>query len=57
VGGIGMRNAVATKAVLRSNGINIKGEDTGKNYARTMLLEAATGRVVVRSYGKNELVL
>jgi len=57
VGGIGMRNIVATKTILRSYNIKLMGEDTGLNYARTMLFEAATGKVVVRSYSKPDRVL
>jgi chemotaxis protein CheD len=57
VGGIGMRNIVASKTVLRTNNIKLIGEDTGLNYARTMLFEAATGKVVVRSYSKQERIL
>jgi chemotaxis protein CheD len=57
VGGIGMRNIVASKTVLRTYNIKLTGEDTGLNYARTMLFDAATGKVVVRSYSKPENIL
>ena len=57
VGNVGLRNAMATKAVLSTAGIRITGEDTGLNHARTMLFDAATGKVTVRSYGKAEKVL
>jgi chemotaxis protein CheD len=57
VEGIGARNTVVTKTILRSKGIKIIGEDTGSNYARTMLFEAETGKVVVRSFGKPDRTL
>jgi chemotaxis protein CheD len=57
VGGIGARNTVVTKTILRSNGIKITGEDTGLSHARTMIFEAATGKVVIRSFGKPDNTL
>ena len=45
------------KKVLAKEGIRISKEDVGLNYARTMLLDAETGIVAVRSFGRKELIL
>ena len=57
LGNIGQRNAQSVKMVLMKEGLRVKSEDTGANYARTMSLDVATGRVVIRSAGKPERVL
>jgi chemotaxis protein CheD len=57
VGNVGMRNILATRAVLRTFNIRITGEDTGLTHARTMLFNAETGKVSVRSYSKAEIFL
>lgn len=54
LGNIGERNANMVKKVLQSEGLRISGEDTGANYARTMLIDVATGVVKVRTVGKAE---
>ena len=41
-GNIGQRNAESVKKVMAQEGICIAAEDTGGNYARTMLLDLAT---------------
>lgn len=56
-GNIGERNALMVKKILREEGIRISGEDTGANYARTMFLDVATGKVGVRTSGKAERLL
>lgn len=53
-GNIGARNAESVKKVLAAEGIRIAAEDTGGNYARTMLLDLQTGDVVVRTVGRPE---
>lgn len=53
-GNIGARNAESVKRVLAAEGIRIAAEDTGGNYARTMLLDLWTGDVVVRTIGRPE---
>lgn len=40
---------------MAQEGICIAAEDTGGNYARTMLLDLATGDVIVRTVGRPEL--
>ena len=53
-GNLGARNAESVKKVLAAEGIRIAAEDTGGNYARTMLLDLRTGDVVVRTVGRPE---
>lgn len=57
LGNIGERNAQNVKRILMAEGLRVASEDTGANYARTMLLDVATGKVYVRSAGKPERVL
>lgn len=54
IGNIGERNAQMVKQVLRQEGIRISGEDTGANYARTMLLDVSNGTVKIRTAGRIE---
>lgn len=57
LGNIGERNALMVKSVLKQAGIRVCGEDTGANYARTMMLDVSTGKVSVRIAGKTEKIL
>lgn len=57
LGNIGERNAQNVKRILMAEGLRVASEDTGANYARTMLLDVATGKVYVRSAGKPERML
>lgn len=57
LGNIGERNAQNVKRVLMAEGLRVTSEDTGANYARTMLLDVATGQVYIRSAGRPERVL
>lgn len=57
LGNIGDRNAQMVKRVLAAEGLRIKGEDTGANYARTMLLDVGNGKVSIRSAGRPEKFL
>ena len=54
LGNIGERNAQNVKRVLMMEGLRVVSEDTGANYARTMLLNVETGGVYIRSAGKPE---
>ena len=45
LGNIGERNAQNVKRILMSEGLRVYSEDVGANYARTMLLDVATGQV------------
>ncbi|MCS3922975.1 chemotaxis protein CheD [Methanosalsum natronophilum] len=46
---IGERNISSTKEVLYKLNIPIKGQDTGKNYGRTIKLDTNTGNLTVKS--------
>ena len=53
-GNIGQRNAAMVKKILMEERLRISAEDTGGTYARTMLIDVATGNVAVRTVGKPE---
>lgn len=53
-GNIGQRNAAMVKKILMEEKMRITSEDTGGAYARTMLLNVATGDVIIRTVGKPE---
>ena len=53
-GNIGQRNAAMVKKILMEERMRISAEDTGGNSARTMLLNAGNGDVIIRSAGKPE---
>lgn len=55
IGNIGQRNIESVKSILYRERIRLLGEDTGANYARTMLFDVATGKVSIRTYGRQEL--
>ena len=57
IGNIGQRNIETVKKVLAKEGLRVTREDVGLNYARTLLLDSETGVVLVRSFGRKELVL
>lgn len=57
IGNIGDRNAAAVRQVLASEGIRIQNADVGANYARTMSIDAATGEVLIKSFGRPVLIL
>jgi len=57
IGNIGDRNAASVKAVLAAEGVKIQKADVGANYARTMSIDAATGEVLIKSFGRPVLVL
>lgn len=49
---IGDRNVEATKLKLKELGINIRAEDTGANYGRTIEFYPETGELYIKSVGK-----
>lgn len=53
---IGLRNAESVKSVLLKEGIRVKGQQIGENYARTMLVDVPTGKVKIRTFGRPEIV-
>ena len=54
---IGQRNVEAVRATLKKEGIRIIGEDTGKNYGRTILFSADSGQLEVRTVRHTSVVL
>ena len=54
IGNIGQRNIEAVRKTLRAEGIMIKNQDVGSNYARTMLMDLETGKVTLRTAGREE---
>ena len=54
LGNIGERNIIKVKSILKAEGLRITGEDTGSNYARTMLLDVSTGQVSIRTPSRQE---
>lgn len=54
---VGEQNVEASKAKLRELKIPLLAEDTGKNYGRTIIYNPETGELVVRSVGKDEIVI
>ncbi len=57
IGNIGERNIASVREELAAQQIRIQGEDVGKNYARTMLMDVSTGAVKIRTMGRNEIIL
>lgn len=49
---IGNRNARAVKEILQKLNIKVVAEDLGGNYGRTMIIDAETGKVYIRTVGK-----
>lgn len=57
IGNIGERNIISVQNILKEEGIRIVRQDVGANYARTMLTDAATGMVKIRTFGKAEVLM
>jgi len=54
---VGERNVEATKEKLNQLHIKILAEDTGKNYGRTIEFYSETGKLLVKSVGKESKIL
>lgn len=54
---IGERNVEATKIKLAELGINIRAEDTGANYGRTIEFYPENGTLLIKSVGKERKIL
>lgn len=54
---IGKRNSDAVKKALKEIGIPIIAEDTGGDKGRTMILEASTGKVMLKVVGRGTIEL
>ena len=57
LGTIGQRNIDSVRLALKIEGIRLMKEDVGGTVARTLLFEADTGRGIIRSYGKPEVII
>ncbi len=53
---IGERNYTIVRKILWKNNILINGEHVGGNSSRTMLVDIATGRVIVRTSGEEVVI-
>ncbi len=49
---VGQRNVEAVKAILCELGIELRAEDTGENYGRTVVFYPMTGEYYIRAIGK-----
>ena len=54
---IGKRNSEAVKKTLKDIGIPVIAEDTGGDKGRTMILEASTGKVMLKVVGRGTIEL
>lgn len=54
---MGERNVDATRRALDAAGVPLVAHDTGGDYGRSVTLELATGRVIVRSLKRGDRVL
>lgn len=54
---IGQRNIESVRNILRNEGIRLMRQEVGENYARTMLIDVATGKVMIRTFGRPEIVM
>ncbi len=54
---IGERNVESVREILKKEGIKIVGEDTGKNYGRSIEFDVETGLLHVRSFKYGKTVL
>jgi chemotaxis protein CheD len=57
VAAVGERNLVATREALERAGIPLVGEDTGKDYGRSVYAYLDSGRMEVRSYAHGVRIL
>ena len=55
--GIGDRNVQAVKQALNSMNVCIIAEDTGDRYGRSVVMDAATGRLTIHSVGHGTVIL
>lgn len=54
---IGQRNVEMARAILNKLGIRIVSEDVGGNRGRTIILDASTGKVTIRTLGSGLKVI
>ena len=53
IGNIGERNIAAARETLQSLRIKLFAQDVGENYGRTIIFDSNTGRLTIKSFGKN----
>ena len=54
---IGLRNEEAVREGLKREGVRLIAADTGNNYGRNIQFEIATGRITVKSHGREAIVI
>lgn len=54
---IGERNAEASRRILKAKGIKIISEDTGANYGRTIEFYSDTGKLLIKTIGKEPKII
>lgn len=54
---IGLRNEEAVREGLKKEGVRLIAADTGNNYGRNIQFEIATGRITVKSHGKETIII
>ncbi len=54
---IGLRNEEAVREGLKREGVKLIAADTGSNYGRNIQFEIATGRITVKSHGREAIVI
>ncbi len=54
---VGEQNVEASKAKLKEMNIPLLAEDTGKNYGRTIIFDPESGELLIRSVGKEEVII
>lgn len=51
---VGMRNAIASKEILKGLNIPVLAEDTGGTYGRTVAIDLTNGKYIVKTIDKGE---
>ena len=54
---IGIHNATAIKSALAREGVPVVGEDTGRNYGRTLLFHADDGTLEIQTVRRTSVIL
>ncbi|OGW05722.1 MAG: hypothetical protein A2889_07760 [Nitrospinae bacterium RIFCSPLOWO2_01_FULL_39_10] len=54
---IGLRNEEAVREGLKREGVRLIAADTGNNYGRNIQFEIATGRITIKSHGREAIVI
>lgn len=54
---IGLRNEEAVREGLKREGVRLIAADTGNNYGRNIQFEISTGRITVKSHGREAIII